>query len=222
MLTECSVQLGFWSLLEIRLATPLVIVGAIWIISGTKFLIEKKLHFKVDSTLLRSTFVECLSSLNFVFNILYAYVLSGLFQAFNCSKQLNGTYTLNPSPSLICFNSEWNSHLPLIISFLVIYVCLYPSFLLYLYVHYRNSLDHPIFQKICSTTTSGYTRTCFWWELMSMLKKCWLSLAFNIFSLFLSSYSKNFAVLSILFISLIFELLFTPFKTKSENRLNFL
>jgi len=91
-----------------------------------------------------------------------------------CTKQIDGNYHLDASPSLLCYDSTWYSYLPFLIICLVVYALLFPTVTFYLVYKHRNAKNDSLMWDRYSSLFSPFKDSYWWW--MAFLKARKLSL----------------------------------------------
>jgi heme/copper-type cytochrome/quinol oxidase subunit 2 len=157
---------------------------------------------------------------------LYTFLVSNSLSPFNCVSSYNDSlqkniYYMARNPSKPCYDNEWYFHLNFVIIFSVTYGLLFPLMVAVMFYRQRKKIDEHDFQFGYGALVSLYTRTFFFWELVSMMKRA----SFVIMTEFLSTrqdaYLTKFAasISTIAFFSGL-EVIFNPYATKNLNLLS--
>jgi hypothetical protein len=155
-----------------------------------------------------------------IFSLSYTYMVVEVTKPFNCIKELDGSYSLNASPDLRCYDQEWKTMLPGVCLFLVIYLILLPGALLVLFVRYRKQTKDRWFASRFGVLISYFKPRYFYWEMVLLFKKTCFSLATNVFASFMSTLTRYFTILSFLFVFLMVEVLCLPYSSTFGNQVN--
>jgi hypothetical protein len=111
----------------------------------------------------------------------YTVVVSGLFSAFNCQRQPDGSYTLISNNSIVCYQGEWQkTHFGALVFFTILYFVVFPLYLML--VFYRIALDLQEIPEGSRLTIFGsakhlhfirrsYKKKFFWWSAVDLLKR---------------------------------------------------
>jgi hypothetical protein len=158
-----------------------------------------------------------ISLFQFIIITLYTFIVSSVFQPFNCLKQPDNSYSMAKSPSSLCYDSTWNKNLPALVFFILMYVIGFPAALLYIFVKNYKMIDTVEFKTRYGNLVSPYSRQFFYWELVVMLKRS----AFMVSNDFLSTgadYGTRFVFsIALLCVFLWFDATFCPFRIKEKN-----
>jgi hypothetical protein len=155
---------------------------------------------------------------SFVIVAFYTLLISTVLQPFDCTRQNDGSYTLTNAPSLQCFDSNWNSHLPAVIFFGILYVVSIPLFLSWLFWRLRHEIHSKKFISRYNLLVSSYKPRFFYFELVNMLKKALFVLSTGYFS---STPSVKYALGVALFMSfLLLRTILLPYQTEKANVLS--
>jgi multisubunit Na+/H+ antiporter MnhE subunit len=156
---------------------------------------------------------------------LYTFLVSNSLSPFNCVSSYNTgqavTYFMARNPSEKCYDAEWYFHVKFVLLFSLIYGLIFPIIVAVVFYRQRKKIDDPQFQAGYGALVSLYTRTFFFWELVSMTKRA----SFVVMTEFLSTrqdaYLTKFAasISTIAFFSGL-ETIYTPFATKNLNLLS--
>jgi hypothetical protein len=139
ILQDCVFGGDFWYSFTIKNLTPVFALLAIFFISGSILSVRnviarsKRLKKSVQSE--ASSIQKGFSLFLMLMSSLYTFVLSNSLSAFRCYAQNDGSSTLIGSPDLDCYDSEWMSHIFVIIFgiFVAISIPVYVSWILFSY-----------------------------------------------------------------------------------------
>jgi hypothetical protein len=101
---------------------------------------------------------------------LYTYLISVAMAPFRCLKQIDGSYTLVPSPNLDCFDAQWNRNLATIMLGLLM-VFLIPTFFIYILWKYRPDFSSNVFHFRYGYLVSGVKPKFYWWNILQLCRK---------------------------------------------------
>jgi hypothetical protein len=190
--------------------------------------INQRSSFKGSSS---SRTIKTIEHLEFIQGILGSSCANDVFHSgysvyisFNCVSHYNDgqpVYIMASNPIQQCYQGEWNTNLPFVTLFSVLYGILLPTVVAVIFSLNRKKLDDHKFVVGYGSLVLLYRKFFFFWELVSMLKRA----AFVIMTQFLTArkdqYSTKFAasISTIGFFSGL-EILFTPFATRNLNMLN--
>ncbi len=148
-------------------------------------------------------------------------IISTVFSPFNCIKDAeNDVYILWNNPSQNCFEKEWNSYLPFIISMSFIYAIIVPGFFAFIFFKNRKDPSRPKFRARYGALVQPYRPKYFYWELILMLKRASFFLV-NQLGFFSDNYTARFsASICMLAIFGSIDVMLEPYNTKRSNMLN--
>jgi hypothetical protein len=101
---------------------------------------------------------------------LYTYMLTVAMAPFRCLKQVDNTFTLVPSPSLDCFDKQWNDNWATIILGLLVVLAI-PAFFISVLVKYRNSFNSNTFNFRYAYLISGVKPQFYYWNVFLLFRK---------------------------------------------------
>lgn len=161
-----------------------------------------------------------LSIFSFVAITMYTFILSTVVQPFNCSRQPNGSYTINKAPSEKCFEGNWKSYEWIIYFFAIFYGFIFPFGIGYIFYSNRNTFNSSEFIFRFGTLISPYKKKLFFWELVIMLKRGIFVVSNDILSSSNDYNSRYFTSIGLLLVFLWIDVAFAPFQVKEINLLN--
>jgi hypothetical protein len=155
---------------------------------------------------------RCIALLILFVVAMYAFLVSSALGPFKCVGVGNGVFIMYDNPSANCFDSDWNGMLGTIIFFVVLYGFILPSIMVYFFWINRHNVTSEEFRYSFASITSAYKDKYFWWELVAASKRT----TFVIINAFLSTLGSEdinlFGSTLLLFLYLIIDVAFKPFK----------
>ncbi|KNC56215.1 uncharacterized protein AMSG_11491, partial [Thecamonas trahens ATCC 50062] len=148
----------------------------------------------------------------------YIVLVDVTLQFFDCTKQGDGTSSLDADPSLYCYDDEWFKHLPLGVAGVVVYVVGVPGALFVLLYVLRVKLGDDLPSAAATNFfVKRFQTKYFYWEVTIMLRKLAIVVAAKFFT-------AHFILQSILAVLIIFaSVLVTagtrPFQRRKYNML---
>jgi hypothetical protein len=160
----------FWDKYYGKMLFPVVIFGLFTLSFGVRELLSKRCAkwFPRSSVPL---IIRLISLFQFIVVALYTFIVSTVFQPFNCIKQSDGSYTMTKSPSYKCYDEQWNKNVAPIVMFILVYCIGFPAALGYIFLKNQSNLDSVHFRVRFGNLISPYSRKYFYWELVVMLKR---------------------------------------------------
>jgi hypothetical protein len=209
---ECGVKIDFWGKYVLKMMIPLMVLATIVpfsavmaAMSGRK---QKGFEFK------QYLFSQGVPLLILFVITMYAFLVSAAVSPFKCNYGTDNT--LYDDPSKICFSAEWNSKLPMVIFFMIVYIIALPGTLVYMLWKNRETVNSEKFKNTFGSITRMYKEEMYWWELIQVLKRT-LFAGTNAFLRMLAPQDTAiFATLCILCTFQVVESSFMPFKEHSH------
>jgi hypothetical protein len=174
---ECAVRMTFWDKFYGKMLFPIIIFAIFTVSFGFQELVFKTELYKrrakpdVVERIPVPLSTRLISLFQFIVVTLYTFIISTVFQPFNCLKQPDNTYTMAKSPSSYCYDTAWKKNLPALIFFILIYCVGFPAALVYIFFKNGKNLDTVDFRVKYGNLISPYARRFFYWELIIMLKR---------------------------------------------------
>jgi hypothetical protein len=167
----------FWDKFYGKLLFPIIIFAIFTVSFGVQEIYfrsnfyKKKVASEAVQRVQPPLFIRLLSLFQFIVVALYTFIISTVFQPFNCLPQPDGTYTMAKSPASKCYDEAWNKNLPALVFFIVIYCFGFPLALAYIFIKNHKNVDTVDFKIKYGNLVSPYARKCYYWELVIMLKR---------------------------------------------------
>jgi hypothetical protein len=157
-----------------------------------------------------------MSLLSFPISMLYTLLVAGALSPFMCKKMTNSSFVLISSPSILCYESVWNRFYPLVVSFIILYIVLFPLFVIALFWKNRSNVHSPLFMQNYGHLISSFRESFFFWELVVFVRKgVFAGLAQSIPLYPSGDTEPYFLSVLFLFFFLGIETFFSPFKKHS-------
>lgn len=122
---ECSVKMGFWTKYYIKMFIPFAALLTTKAISMLVLIFQKHMQRKDDIRIFDFILDRCIPLMLIFVVAMYTFLISASLSPFKC-KFSNGQYVMFDNPSALCFDSEWNNHVPLGLLFSTLYGILVP------------------------------------------------------------------------------------------------
>jgi hypothetical protein len=218
---ECSLAIDFWSKWLFKVNFPFILICSSGIVIIVGNLISKWRNSDQYSTsdqlalCFTRIFVEVLT-------YTYVYMIFEVFKPFNCVKDLDGSFSLQASPDLKCFDSQWNQHIAYLVIYIFIYVFLLPGALITFFVRYKRDIQNVWFVERFGSLCAPFKSEVFFWEALLILKRTVFSFSTNVLNALLLSILRYFAVLFFLFVFFGLDVLCLPYSSRFSNQLNLL
>jgi hypothetical protein len=216
---QCTFNVGFWKLLHVKMMFPLIVIAVIMLIGflyNSIGWIKLRTFQAVDFRILPFRVPV------FIFSLSYTYLFVQLSKPFACIRQGDGSYTLVASSNLSCFDTTWRNNLGGVVFYIIFYVLVIPGIAAFFFWRNKNDPRDPLFLQRFGLITNLYRIEIFWWELITVMKKAIFAITANIFTSFLSSTTRHFVTLCILFIFFMTEIVSLPYLTDLTNKCNLL
>jgi hypothetical protein len=215
--TECSMTLTFWPKFFLKLSSPFILISFCGVLMLVDFLWMKS---RKSHEVFEAYSIAFVRACVVILSLSYTYMVVEVTKPFNCTKELDGSFSLGASPDVRCYDQEWKNMLPGVSFFLVLYVIILPGLLLSLFIRYRTSLNDQWFKVRFGVLVSYFKPRFFYWEMVLLFKKTCFSLATNVFASFMSILTRYFTILSFLFVFLMIEVLTLPYSSTYGNQVN--
>jgi hypothetical protein len=200
---------------------PIVLSGFVLVLLLIKLVMIYKLPYISQRLGLQKFGIsqKLTSLMSFMVVGFYTLLISTVVQPFNCTKQLDGTFTLTKAPSLKCFDASWNKHLPAISFFLILYGFSIPLVMIWIFYKNRKQIFTVSFRSRYHSLTSPYKTRYFYFEIVFMLKRALFVLSNDFLSA--TSYTVRYftGVGTLLFFFWI-DILLLPYQNKNFNLLS--
>jgi hypothetical protein len=217
---ECAIKASFWDKYYFKLFIPLILSAVVLLLLvGKIVLLEKFPHIAAKFKLQKFKFAQKLTGLfSFMVVGFYTLLISTVVQPFNCTKQPDGSFTLTKAPSLKCFDSAWNQHLPVIVLFFILYGLSIPLVMIFLFYRNKNRIFTTDFKSRYDALISPYRPRFFYFEIVIMLKRALFVISNDFLSVasYSARYFSGFATLIFFFW---LDILILPFQNKNFNLL---
>jgi hypothetical protein len=211
---ECAATMDFWRKYYVKMLFP-VFLGVLFGLAA----MMKILRWKDTGINSKLSFVkkQVFSLLTFVIIGFYTFLIQTSILPFKCVLQENGKYVMSKDPSQICYESQWISHLPGVLTFLVLYGLIFPLTIAILFYRNRHNLDESHFRIRLGNLVAPYQRRFFFWELVIILRRTAFILSIDLLSQS-SSYAIKYSVATILLLSFAWtDVQLMPYATKPFN-----
>jgi hypothetical protein len=211
---ECTIQVDFWAKYALKVFLPFILTFLILIIQIIQFIWRNRVF--TLKLFVGEIVPKFGNMLQWLFVAFYTSSISTTISAFNCQKQLDGTYTMFKDSSVTCFDAAWYSHSALIGFSILLYFLIVPVVLASIFIKHRKDHGSSQFLRSYGLLVSPYKIPCYFWEVMVMLKRA----CFVISTDFFSGQSKYVVSVGVLLVFFWIEATFLPYSTKSANVLN--
>jgi hypothetical protein len=214
---ECYTRISYWSKYYLKVSLPLALALLFPLYAQIRIFVWKKLGKgkPVDEALLSK---RTWSIFAFFIVGLYTLVISATVQPLNCTKQTDGTYLMTKNPNQNCYTDQWRKDLGGVIFFLLLYAFFFPAGLAYLFWKNKDNLDTADFAVRFGTLVRPYRRGCYWWELVTMLKRAGFVIVLDFLQIGSSRFTVYYVALCTLFFFLWVDIAFAPYATRDYNR----
>eukprot|EP00792_Barthelona_sp_PAP020_P006254 TRINITY_DN2947_c0_g1_i1.p1 TRINITY_DN2947_c0_g1~~TRINITY_DN2947_c0_g1_i1.p1 ORF type:complete len:3469 (+),score=661.06 TRINITY_DN2947_c0_g1_i1:555-10409(+) len=210
----CLFTMNFIQDVYSRLALPilfLIIFVGIYFI-GKKFLaVGKSITWKYN----------IIASFALLMVYLYSFLGQAGLDFFNCTTLADGTRVLVKSPDIICNSSEWSGHMFVPMLGIIIYVFGIPITYFVIVRHFAKDkrLDEMAIKVSLGKLYENYVGIYAFWESFIMLRKLLVLLCI----VFLATSETDKALLSVclLFVALLAQVFFAPFKSAKFDVMEF-
>jgi hypothetical protein len=150
---------------------------------------------------------------------MYTFLAINAFKPFQCLSQPDGTSTLEPEPSLNCYDTLWYSNLPFVIIFCLITILAIPLGIFSIVYVNRNNLKSKHFLARYGTLVESYSDKLYWWEIYHLTKKTLFAVMLNSMSNYPLT-EKTYYVSLFLIMCLIIENVAKPYRFEEVNGIN--
>jgi hypothetical protein len=131
-------------------------------------------------------------------------------------NQPDGTTTLEPEPSLYCYDTLWYSNLASVTLICLVMVVIIPASLFSIVYVNRTNLQSKAFLSRYATLVESYTDKFYWFEIYHIAKKTLFAVIMNSLSNFQLA-EKTYYVSMFLIICLVIENVAKPYRFKEVN-----
>ncbi len=162
-----------------------------------------------------------IASTVFIFSNMFTFIASKVLGPLECYQQPDKSFTMVLSPSLRCYEGDWNANYASVILFSFLYLGLIPVLILFVFVKYRASEKRktPIFLARYGSLVRPYKSNLYFWELVLSIKKFLFVILVKVLAGVGISLRLFYLICTLLFF-ILFENYFLPFKTNYLNGLN--
>jgi hypothetical protein len=157
----------------------------------------------------------------FLFNIFYVVLVSTALDPFNCKSREDGTLVLVNSPSIVCFNSSWYTRLGGVVAAMVIYQIGIPFAMICIFWKGRNVRRQSMFLQHFGTLTVPYHDSMYWWEIVNLFRRSYLSTAVGFYGMSDTVFLQLFLTMSMLFLIMLLQVILSPYRRRLNNVLSF-
>eukprot|EP00026_Physarum_polycephalum_P005285 Phypoly_transcript_05317.p1 GENE.Phypoly_transcript_05317~~Phypoly_transcript_05317.p1 ORF type:complete len:652 (+),score=44.79 Phypoly_transcript_05317:166-1956(+) len=158
---ECSVSFGYWDKLTFVLCIPLILLVYVVGLHFSAWL-AKKLKYSKAEILTNFSYLQ--TNVAFmVASVLYVYICSKTVEPFVCEKEIDGNSYIVSYPSAQCYDTDWYSHLPLLVFSLILYTGGFPLYCAYVVYRSKKHDSPELTLAKYSSLYSVYTDERWWW-----------------------------------------------------------
>ena len=204
---ECSVQATYGTKLAASLLLPVVFGVLLCVIYVVRAKVMRR----------RQGMRKLTSSVLMLLGLVYMSLTTTSLSHFDCTRQVDGSLTMDAAPSIDCFSDEWYRLLPAAVAGIVFYVVGIPLLLLVVYTRFRFRMrEAAIALSIGGEFEAFRPRYAFWAPLL-MLRKLALVLA----KIFFTSITavQLVAAMMIIVVSIMMQLKWQPYADEKMNTL---
>ena len=228
---QCLFPMGFFTRFALTIALPCVMALASILVAVCVFAIRSLLPMenKVTLSIRFSSFKaqlqaylksgSYLSAVLFVLYVLYNSVVYSTSSMLKCRPEvLDNNQVLEADLSIICYDSSHITGIVVAVLVAIIYNLGYPLFILWILRRHRSALRSSRISGRFGFLYQGYslTRGVYWWEAVVMVRKLLIIMAGSLIE---DPWYQIIAGITILFISLVLQLKFSPHDQPLFNRL---
>jgi hypothetical protein len=214
---ECAMKIEFWKSWKVKVFSPLILIFLSW----ASFRILKLTKRSGNSII--QTDVHFLGSCStFIISFLFSYIVVTLAQPFNCFSRSDGSYVLYTDTSVLCFDDSWRQQLPFVVLMSLFYFALLPSVAVYFFWKYRMNLDDPLFLASFRILVEPYRPSVFWWEILVLVRKGFLSLTIFALSSTVTKTTEIAILLCVFMATLSLEIWCKPYVNEAYNQLSYM
>jgi hypothetical protein len=218
---ECAIKASFWDKYYFKLFFPIILSAVVLLLLVGKILLLEKFPEIARKLKLRKFKVSQKLTGLFSFMVVgfYTLLISTVVQPFNCTKQPDGSFTLTKAPSIKCFESAWQKHLPIMVIFFFLYGVSIPVVMIFIFYRNRSRIFTNAFKSRYISLISPYNPTFFYFEIVIMLKRALFVISNDFLSVatYTARYFSGFGTLLFFFW---IEILILPFQNKNFNLLS--
>ena len=177
------------------------------------------INFIIWSISQGSTKRELLKVFNSIINAIlsllsfsFIYIMTTASEVFVCTRQPNGVMTLNASPDIICLEGEWWIMAPITVICYIFFgggACLYFALLIIKFKDWKKNKNFIERNKFILTR---FRKNLFFWEAVDTIRKTIISIIY----IFLDEMLVIVFGIVILYIGLLLQIHFVPFKRKFQ------
>jgi hypothetical protein len=200
---------SYFLLLQSKILLPVVF---------TFFLVAKNFfseHFFRGNKLSHS---QVFSHSVFLINFFSIQLLSSMLQVFNCFSVGTGEKYISQEPSIQCGQAAWYQFILFDVFFIVFYLIMIPSLLVYFFIRAKRTNDSEIIATLIQPLTQNYKEGCEWFEIAKMLFRLCFVLIRDTFQL--ASGTKIVFLGLLLFIMFWIESLIQPYVEQVQQDLS--
>jgi hypothetical protein len=204
---DCAANMSFWTKWILQVSFPLVFLGILFLVlTGQELKIDRVFNKEVLRRAYKNWYKTTIST----FVLFFAMICILCTAPFACTKRVDGKYALASSPDVLCFDAEWNSHIPAIAFFFLIYLVLVPISIIrtILFSQERTLYEH---------ISWPFKKEFFWWELVVMAQRILISFSINFMTFFLSSIQRSSLVMITVTAYSASISCWNPYKYRSQN-----
>jgi hypothetical protein len=216
----CSFVMSFWDFYYISLASPVffgvLLVSVIYALRRWQLYRRVKLTEAKDYT---TPMNQIIHGLIFIILQLFTFVTTFVFRPFKCVSQPDGTHSMYSDPTQDCYSGKWKENLPGMVIFIALYVVVIPVSFGWIMAKYGHRRETDEFKAKFGALTQPYNGKFFWWEIISITKKCIYVIFVDAVSGF-QYYERIFYVCLFLFFFVALEAMFLPYATTTLNSIN--
>eukprot|EP00475_Leptophrys_vorax_P003330 TRINITY_DN11951_c0_g1_i3.p1 TRINITY_DN11951_c0_g1~~TRINITY_DN11951_c0_g1_i3.p1 ORF type:complete len:450 (-),score=82.23 TRINITY_DN11951_c0_g1_i3:348-1697(-) len=157
---NCDFHSSYYSVLRFKITLPFLFLAFLVLYRVILFRMKK---------ISRLSWIRIVSQFLFTVNFFSIQLFSSLFQVFNCTQALRGSFVLVQEPSLPCFDGQWMSFVVFDIVFIVFYMLLIPTFIGFLGWKLRTSGEQQTWDLFMSPLVQHYRKDARWFECVRVL-----------------------------------------------------
>jgi hypothetical protein len=187
-------------------------------------IVKSVINFFIWSFTEKSSGRELMKIFNRIVNSYFAllsftfiFIMTTSSEIFACTRQPDGTFTLEASPDIICYQGTWLFMLPLTISWYLIFGGGSLFYFLLIYFNFKKWSQSTNFIERNKFMLSRFKKKYFFWEAVVTLRKTILSILY----IFLDDMLVIVAGIILLFAGFLLNTNFVPFKRKFHNLMDY-
>jgi hypothetical protein len=188
---ECAVRLSFWRQFYFKIAIPFFLATCCALTILLSSYVQKFRGYKFS---LRKRVSKLITLLSFLILSCFTFLLSTVVSPFICEAQRDGSFTMIHYPVQKCYDSQWWNNIGGAVVLMILVCLVLPISLCVFFLINRTKITIPEFQQKYGLLVRPYRLQYFWWEMMILLKRCFIVFMSEVTQQSSASYAAKFLI----------------------------